>query len=214
MSCSGFSFKGCIAAAVLQEAAGMTITPELSDRESSHADLYNSTEKEENQAEKKPKERAEVEAAGDLNQGEEGQKEDKEENKNSLPEESLRMTSWVEVENEKTSTKEEPKSEVEVAQQRAENSRDVVEEQVLLEAEMEQTRSVEEELAMMEEKWREQCAINETLKQRLADEEERFRVSHFQGLVFLQPATKGLSAFSHFKFFKKLDVSFPLVNQL
>uniref|UniRef100_A0A3Q1GQK0 Tax1 (human T-cell leukemia virus type I) binding protein 1a n=1 Tax=Acanthochromis polyacanthus TaxID=80966 RepID=A0A3Q1GQK0_9TELE len=44
------------------------------------------------------------------------------------------------------------------------------------EAEQEQTRSVEEELAMMEEKWREQCAINETLKQRLADEEERFRV--------------------------------------
>lgn len=28
---------------------------------------------------------------------------------------------------------------------------------------------------MMEEKWREQCTINETLKQRLADEEERFR---------------------------------------
>uniref|UniRef100_A0A3Q3E6K2 Tax1 (human T-cell leukemia virus type I) binding protein 1a n=1 Tax=Labrus bergylta TaxID=56723 RepID=A0A3Q3E6K2_9LABR len=44
------------------------------------------------------------------------------------------------------------------------------------EAEKEQTRSVEEELAMMEEKWREQCAINETLKQRLANEEERFRV--------------------------------------
>uniref|UniRef100_H3CUY1 Tax1 (human T-cell leukemia virus type I) binding protein 1a n=1 Tax=Tetraodon nigroviridis TaxID=99883 RepID=H3CUY1_TETNG len=39
-----------------------------------------------------------------------------------------------------------------------------------------QTHSVEEELAMMEEKWREQCVINETLKQRLADEEERFRV--------------------------------------
>uniref|UniRef100_A0A3Q3ILG9 UBZ1-type domain-containing protein n=1 Tax=Monopterus albus TaxID=43700 RepID=A0A3Q3ILG9_MONAL len=44
------------------------------------------------------------------------------------------------------------------------------------EAEKEQTRSVEEELLMMEEKWREQCAINETLKQRLANEEERFRV--------------------------------------
>uniref|UniRef100_A0A667WP75 Tax1 (human T-cell leukemia virus type I) binding protein 1a n=1 Tax=Myripristis murdjan TaxID=586833 RepID=A0A667WP75_9TELE len=44
------------------------------------------------------------------------------------------------------------------------------------EAEQDQTRSVEEELAMMEEKWREQCAINETLKQRLASEEERFRV--------------------------------------
>ncbi|XP_074542984.1 tax1-binding protein 1 homolog A [Halichoeres trimaculatus] len=163
---------GCIAAAVLQEAAEMTITPELSDRESAHADLYNSTEKVENQTEEKPNERAEAEAAGDSNQGEERQKE---ENKDSLPEESLRMTSWVEVENERTSTKEEPNSEVGVAQSAA-NVRDVVGEQVLLEAEKEQTRSVEEELAMMEEKWREQCAINETLKQRLADEEERFRV--------------------------------------
>uniref|UniRef100_A0A3P9QCR5 Tax1 (human T-cell leukemia virus type I) binding protein 1a n=1 Tax=Poecilia reticulata TaxID=8081 RepID=A0A3P9QCR5_POERE len=43
-------------------------------------------------------------------------------------------------------------------------------------AEKEQTRSVEEELAVMEEKWREQCVINDTLKQRLADEEGRFRV--------------------------------------
>uniref|UniRef100_A0A3B5BCI7 Tax1-binding protein 1 homolog A-like n=1 Tax=Stegastes partitus TaxID=144197 RepID=A0A3B5BCI7_9TELE len=67
---------------------------------------------------------------------------------------------------------------------KAEGAGDGVEEQGLLEvegrsveeAEQEQTRSVEEELAMMEEKWREQCAINETLKQRLADEEERFRV--------------------------------------
>uniref|UniRef100_A0A3B3CHY3 Tax1 (human T-cell leukemia virus type I) binding protein 1a n=1 Tax=Oryzias melastigma TaxID=30732 RepID=A0A3B3CHY3_ORYME len=44
------------------------------------------------------------------------------------------------------------------------------------EAEKQQTSSVEAELAVMEEKWREQCAINETLKQRLANEEERFRV--------------------------------------
>uniref|UniRef100_A0A096LRW0 Tax1 (human T-cell leukemia virus type I) binding protein 1a n=1 Tax=Poecilia formosa TaxID=48698 RepID=A0A096LRW0_POEFO len=44
------------------------------------------------------------------------------------------------------------------------------------EAEKEQTRSVEAELAVMEEKWREQCVINDTLKQRLADEEGRFRV--------------------------------------
>uniref|UniRef100_A0A096M3L3 Tax1 (human T-cell leukemia virus type I) binding protein 1a n=1 Tax=Poecilia formosa TaxID=48698 RepID=A0A096M3L3_POEFO len=42
--------------------------------------------------------------------------------------------------------------------------------------EKEQTRSVEAELAVMEEKWREQCVINDTLKQRLADEEGRFRV--------------------------------------
>ncbi|AWP21858.1 Tax1 binding protein 1 [Scophthalmus maximus] len=64
----------------------------------------------------------------------------------------------------------------------AEEGREGAEEQLLLEvegrssAEKEQTCSVEEELAMMEEKWREQCAINETLKQRLANEEERFRV--------------------------------------
>ncbi|XP_041759539.1 tax1-binding protein 1 homolog A [Coregonus clupeaformis] len=44
------------------------------------------------------------------------------------------------------------------------------------EVEKDQTRSVEEELARMEEKWAEQCAINETLKQRLANEEERFRI--------------------------------------
>ncbi|XP_042166371.1 tax1-binding protein 1 homolog A [Oncorhynchus tshawytscha] len=44
------------------------------------------------------------------------------------------------------------------------------------EVEKEQTRSVEEELARMEEKWAEQCAINESLKQRLANEEERFRI--------------------------------------
>uniref|UniRef100_A0A8C3AIA8 Tax1 (human T-cell leukemia virus type I) binding protein 1a n=1 Tax=Cyclopterus lumpus TaxID=8103 RepID=A0A8C3AIA8_CYCLU len=67
---------------------------------------------------------------------------------------------------------------------KAEEVRDVAERQVLLEvegrrmgeAEKAQTRSVEKELAMMEEKWRQQCAINETLKQRLANEEERFRV--------------------------------------
>ncbi|CAL9691077.1 unnamed protein product [Knipowitschia caucasica] len=36
--------------------------------------------------------------------------------------------------------------------------------------------TVEEELALMEQKWKEQCVINETLKQRLANEEERFRM--------------------------------------
>ncbi|CAJ1083823.1 tax1-binding protein 1 homolog A isoform X1 [Xyrichtys novacula] len=174
---------GNIAAAVLQGAAEMSITPDLSDRESTHTDLYNSTEREESQTEKKQKDRAESEAEGDSTRDEDRQKEEKEkeENKDSLPEESLRMTSWVEVENERTSTKEEPNCE---AVQKAEEVQDVVQEQVLLEvegrsigeAEKEQTQSVEEELAMMEEKWREQCAINETLKQRLADEEERFRV--------------------------------------
>lgn len=90
-----------------------------------------------------------------------------------------RMMSWVEVENER-------QSEAEMtAAEGAAKVRDAAARRVLLELEggpmgetdREQTHhSVEEELAMMEEKWREQCVINETLKQRLADEEERFRV--------------------------------------
>ncbi|KAE8282167.1 Tax1-binding protein 1-like protein A [Larimichthys crocea] len=149
------------------------------------AAAYVGTEKEERQREKMPKETVEVEAAGEANHGEDGQKEDKEkeEKKDSLPEESLRMTSWVEVENERPSAQDNGEEKTSGKEGFGE-VRDVVEEQVLLgvegrslgEAEKEQTRSVEEELAMMEEKWREQCAINETLKQRLADEEERFRV--------------------------------------
>ncbi|XP_019905912.2 tax1-binding protein 1 homolog A isoform X2 [Esox lucius] len=71
---------------------------------------------------------------------------------------SMKMGSWVEVENERRSAEE------------AEDGRSVEE------VEEEETRSVEEELARMEEKWAEQCAINETLKQRLANEEERFRI--------------------------------------
>ncbi|XP_033493854.1 tax1-binding protein 1 homolog A isoform X1 [Epinephelus lanceolatus] len=176
---------GNIATAVLQEAAEMTITPELNNRESTYADLYNSTEREERQREKMPKELAAMEAEGEANQGEDGEKENKEkereEKKDSLPEESLRMTSWVEVENERRSAEENSEAE---AAGNAEGEKDVKEEQVLLEvegrsteeAEKAQTRSVEEELAMMEEKWKQQCAINETLKQRLANEEERFRV--------------------------------------
>lgn len=163
----------------------MTITRELNNRESTHTDAYVGTEKEERQREKMPKETVEVEAAGEANHGEDGQKEDKEkeEKKDSLPEESLRMTSWVEVENERPSAQDNGEEKTS-GKEGVGEVRDVVEEQVLLgvegrslgEAEKEQTRSVEEELAMMEEKWREQCAINETLKQRLADEEERFRV--------------------------------------
>lgn len=155
----------------------MTITAEVCSREPTHI----SSEKEERQREERPEAEGEVE----LNQKEDDEKEEKEkeEKKESMPEESLRMTSWVEVENEKPSAEE--NSHVESGP-KAEEVRDDVEEHVLLEvevrsmeeAEMEQTRSVEEELAMMEEKWREQCAINETLKQRLADEEERFRVRH------------------------------------
>lgn len=155
----------------------MTITSEVHGREPTHI----SRENEERQQE----ERSEAEGEGEVNQKEDNEKEakEKEEKKESLPEESLRMTSWVEVENERPSAEENSKVE---SAPNAEEVRDDVEEQVLLkvearsveEAEMEQTRSVEEELAMMEEKWREQCAINETLKQRLADEEERFRVRH------------------------------------
>lgn len=165
---------GNIAAAVLQEVAEMTITPELNDRESTHADLYISAEKQEGQREK---ESAEVEAEVEGNQGEDEQRDDKEmeEKKDSLPEESLRMTSWVEVENEGSNAQESSEEEMS-GKERVEEEKDTLEGRSMEEAEKEQTRSVEEELAMMEEKWREQCAINETLKQRLADEEERFRV--------------------------------------
>lgn len=171
---------GNIAAAVLQEAAEMTITPELRNREHTHADAYISIDRHERQREKMPKERDEVEAEVETNQGEEMEKE-KEEKRDSLPEESLRMTSWVEVENERQRAEENSEAEMAV---NAEEVRDVAAHRVPLEgegrrmgeAEKAQTRSVEMELAMMEEKWRQQCAINETLKQRLANEEERFRV--------------------------------------
>uniref|UniRef100_A0A1A7YPJ3 Tax1 (Human T-cell leukemia virus type I) binding protein 1a n=1 Tax=Iconisemion striatum TaxID=60296 RepID=A0A1A7YPJ3_9TELE len=107
------------------------------------------------------------------------------EEKERHPEESLKMTSWVEVGTERLSAEENSEAET---SKTAEPARDRVEEEEerqrtlevegrsTEEAETEQTRSVEAELATMEEKWREQCAINETLKQRLADEEERFRV--------------------------------------
>ncbi|TNN88112.1 Tax1-binding protein 1 B [Liparis tanakae] len=174
---------GNIAAAVLQEAAEMAITPEFSHREHTHADTYISIDRHERQREEMPRERDEVEAEVETNQGEEMEKE-KEEKRDSLPEESLRMTSWVEVENERQRAEE--NSEAEMAL-KAEEVRDVAAHRVPLEGEGEgegrrmgeaekaQTRSVEMELAMMEEKWRQQCAINETLKQRLANEEERFR---------------------------------------
>ncbi|XP_032392045.1 tax1-binding protein 1 homolog A isoform X4 [Etheostoma spectabile] len=172
---------GNIATAVLQEAAEMITTPEPNNKESTHTHGYISTAREERQREEMPKERAEVEAEGEENQEDRERVDKEKEEKDSLPEESLRMTSWVEVENERQSA--EVNSEAEMAG-KAEEVRDVVEHELLLEvegrsmgeAEKAQTRSVEEELAMMEEKWRQQCAINETLKQRLANEEERFRV--------------------------------------
>lgn len=118
----------------------------------------------------------EEEPEEDANKGRERQKQDMEmleKNENLLE----RMMSWVELENER-------KSEAEMTAGEGENVGDAAARQVLLEEEgrslgetdRDQTHSVEEELAMMEEKWREQCVINETLKQRLADEEERFRV--------------------------------------
>ncbi|XP_026012782.1 tax1-binding protein 1 homolog A isoform X2 [Astatotilapia calliptera] len=175
---------GNIAAAVLQEAVEMTITPDVSNKEVTNADTQVCTEKEEQKTLNTLEEKAEVKVESQVKQMDDNEKDkenEKEEWKESLPEESLRMASWVEVENERLGAEE--NSEVEGALN-MEELRDGAEEQGLLEveercmeeAEKEQTRSVEEELAMMEEKWREQCAINETLKQRLADEEERFRV--------------------------------------
>ncbi|XP_026156355.1 tax1-binding protein 1 homolog A isoform X2 [Mastacembelus armatus] len=164
---------GNIAAAVLQEAAEMTITPELDNSEPTHTDTHIHAEKEERQEVNMQQESAEAGGEGQVNQKEESERDEKEEKKESLREESLKLMSWVEVENERQSTEE-----------NSEEARDAAEKEVLLEAEescngeaeSEQTSSVEEELALMEEKWREQCAINETLKQRLANEEERFRV--------------------------------------
>uniref|UniRef100_A0A8D3AXH1 Tax1 (human T-cell leukemia virus type I) binding protein 1a n=1 Tax=Scophthalmus maximus TaxID=52904 RepID=A0A8D3AXH1_SCOMX len=168
---------GNIATAVLQEAAEITVDPELLNRETTYTDTNIRSETEDRQIENLQKERAEAEVAEVGKRNEDGEREKKEtkEKKESLPEESLKMTSWVEVEDERLG------AEADSALQ-AEEGREGAEEQLLLEvegrssAEKEQTCSVEEELAMMEEKWREQCAINETLKQRLANEEERFRV--------------------------------------
>uniref|UniRef100_A0AAZ3SLH0 UBZ1-type domain-containing protein n=1 Tax=Oncorhynchus tshawytscha TaxID=74940 RepID=A0AAZ3SLH0_ONCTS len=92
----------------------------------------------------------------DMSEGEE-RKEDR-----SGGEENMKMESWVEKER---------KSAEEVDERSVEDEGKSAEE-----VEKEQTRSVEEELARMEEKWAEQCAINESLKQRLANEEERFRI--------------------------------------
>ncbi|KAM9738619.1 LOW QUALITY PROTEIN: tax1-binding protein 1 homolog A [Menidia menidia] len=188
--------EGNINIAALQEAAAMTITPDLADKGVMHV----GAETEETQRGSTLRESVHVEAGGgrQKNGGRKKDKEEEEEKKEeSLPEESLRMTSWVEVGSERLSVAEErepeapPKEEEEEEEEEEEDSseeeQDLEEEEdeeeeeeeegrSTDEAEKEQTRSVEAELAMMEEKWREQCAINETLKQRLADEEERFRV--------------------------------------
>ncbi|XP_037549274.1 tax1-binding protein 1 homolog A [Nematolebias whitei] len=174
--------KGNLAAAVLLEAAVMTVPEELETKRRTSADAHICTEPEEKQGENSLKEKAENEAERDVKQMEDGGNETREKvvKKESLPEESLRMTSWVEVGCDRPITEENCEAEPELT----ERARDGAEEQRLREAEgrspeeaeKEQTLSVEAELAMMEEKWREQCAINETLRQRLADEEELFRV--------------------------------------
>ncbi|XP_077404495.1 tax1-binding protein 1 homolog A isoform X2 [Vanacampus margaritifer] len=156
---------GNIAAGALQEASTLTISTELENTDCTHC----STQTEEKQTEDKSTESAKAER--DVKQEEE-----REERSEKAREDSLQLTSWVEVgtkwagsEAEQTGEEEEEKEEEE---EELEDRRKGEEET----AKREQSNSVEEELAMMEEKWKEQCAINENLKQRLANEEERFRV--------------------------------------
>lgn len=150
---------------VLQEDPEMTISQEL--MKSTHSSAITCTEKRE----------TEEEPEGNANKG--GERQEKDEEAQEMNENLLeRMTSWVEVENERQSEAEATATEggEEVGDAAARRVLVEVEGRPLGETDREQTHSVEEELAMMEEKWREQCVINETLKQRLADEEERFRV--------------------------------------
>ncbi|XP_078811038.1 tax1-binding protein 1 homolog A isoform X2 [Oryzias latipes] len=148
----------------------LTITPEFT-TEDPACDDHTNTEKTPGDCKQKEK------AAFGPEQGGE-QMEEKQEKKE---EESLKMTSWVDVNNERLSAEDNSEKE---ATSKPEEVRDGVEEQELMEVEgrgreeveKQQTCSVEADLAVMEEKWREQCAINETLKQRLANEEECFRV--------------------------------------
>ncbi|XP_077362791.1 tax1-binding protein 1 homolog A isoform X2 [Festucalex cinctus] len=150
---------GSIAAGALQEASTLTISTELENPECTHC----STQTEEKQTEDKSTGSAKAE--GDVKQEEE-----REEGREKAREDSLRLTSWVEfgtkwADGEAEQTGEEEEEELEDRGRGGEET-----------AESEQSNSVEEELAMMEEKWKEQCAINENLKRRLANEEERFRV--------------------------------------
>ncbi|KAM4725898.1 tax1-binding protein 1 homolog A isoform 1-T3 [Anableps anableps] len=162
--------EGNSTSAILQEAADMTITPEVRNEQSTYAEALSGTE--EKQVETSLKE-ASAEAGRDDMEDEDKDSEKEAEKKENLPEESLKMASWVEVSNERLRPEEQSAAE---ASPMEEETRGSAEGQELVEAEKEQTRSVEAELAVMEEKWREQCAINDTLKQRLADEEGRFRV--------------------------------------
>nr|XP_057903734.1 tax1-binding protein 1 homolog A [Doryrhamphus excisus] len=141
---------GSIGAAALQDTAAETISAELESTPSS-------TENGEKQSE-------DASTGKEVNQEEEGQEHDAR-----REEDSLRMTSWVEVEGNGEAEQQPEEEEEEEDNEETSSSEEEA-------SEREQTHSVEEELALMEEKWKEQCAINETLKQRLANEEERFRV--------------------------------------
>ncbi|XP_032436014.1 tax1-binding protein 1 homolog A isoform X2 [Xiphophorus hellerii] len=155
--------------AILQEAADTTITPEVKNEQSTFAEAYSGTDVEEKQVETSPMES--TAAAGRDDTEKDGEEKKKKEN---LPEESLKMASWVEVSDERLRAEERSEADTRASA----GGREPLEAQgrSTAEAEKEQTRSVEAELAVMEEKWREQCVINDTLKQRLADEEGRFRV--------------------------------------
>ncbi|XP_008419853.1 tax1-binding protein 1 homolog A isoform X1 [Poecilia reticulata] len=153
--------------AILQEAADMTITPEVKNEQSTFAEAHSGTEAEEKQVETSL---MEATAAAGRDNTENGEEEEKK--KENLPEESLKMASWVEVSDERSRAEEQSEADTRAGAE----GREPLDVEGRSTAEKEQTRSVEEELAVMEEKWREQCVINDTLKQRLADEEGRFRV--------------------------------------
>ncbi|MEQ2219121.1 hypothetical protein XENOCAPTIV_012891 [Xenoophorus captivus] len=160
----------------------MTITPEVRNEQSTYAEAPIGTKVEEIQREKSLQE-ATAEAGREEQQAEDRESGDKDREKEkkeeNLPEESLRMASWVEVSNERLSAEEKSEAGAELTEEEARDQEPLeVEERSTGEAEKDQTRSVEAELAVMEEKWRVQCVINDTLKQRLADEEGRFRVRH------------------------------------
>lgn len=186
---------GNIPPAVLREDPEMTISQEL--MKSTHSSAHTSTGKRE--TEEEPEENGNK-ATETLLQ----ETETREKSENPLE----RMTSWVEVENERQSQADMTAA---AAAEGAAKVREGAARRVVLglegrppgETDRERTHhSVEEELAMMEEKWREQCVINETLKQRLADEEERFRVRPTgRQLTFLHFRTKNVGFFCLFVFF-------------
>uniref|UniRef100_A0A087X8P6 Tax1 (human T-cell leukemia virus type I) binding protein 1a n=1 Tax=Poecilia formosa TaxID=48698 RepID=A0A087X8P6_POEFO len=158
--------------AILQEPADTTITPEVKNDQSTFVEAHSGTEAEEKQVETSLMEATAAAGRDDTENG--GEEEEEEKKKENLPEESLKMASWVEVSDERSRAEEQSEADTRASMEGQEPLE--AEGRSTAEAEKEQTRSVEAELAVMEEKWREQCVINDTLKQRLADEEGRFRV--------------------------------------